>query len=207
MKQKIEYLHRLVKSKNSQLEHISRQEGVRKDICPSIGQEIGHLLFLFIKMLHAKRVIEFGTCLGYSTIWLAQALEATNGELISIEASPRLVAETLENIQQAGLRHRVTLIHGKAEEILVAIPGPFDLILQDAAKDIYLPMLNICVDKLRPGGLLISDDVLFPALEVRKKQKELIHAYNEALLAHPALETVILPLGDGLAVSWKKENF
>jgi len=199
-----EYLQTIIKTPNPYLDILLKEEASRNDVCPSIGPITGNLISFFIQLLHATRVVEFGTCLGYSTIWLAQSLEITGGQLISIEASPRLVLETKENVAKAGLSHRVNIIEGKAEEIFTHLPGPFDLILQDASKEIYLPLLDVCVEKLRPGGLLISDDVLFPAKQVRKRQKELIHSYNQALVNHPQLFTVILPLGDGLAISLKR---
>ncbi|WP_227766790.1 O-methyltransferase [Zhaonella formicivorans] len=204
MNSKQEYIHHFIKAKNPQLEVIAQEEKTRNDVCPSIGLDIGNFLYLLIKILQARKVLEFGTCLGYSTIWLAQALETTNGNLTAIEVSSRLAAETAENVRKAGLSHRVEIICGRADELIDKMPGPFDIILQDAAKDIYLPMLDKCVEKLRPGGLLISDDVLFPILKVRKKQQELLEAYNRALFQHPQLESTILPLGDGLAISRKK---
>ncbi|MDS1029888.1 O-methyltransferase [Bacillota bacterium LX-D] len=203
---KIDYIHNFIKNKNPQLDIIAAEEKVRKDVCPSIGLDIGNLLYLLIQMINAKKVVEFGTCLGFSTIWLAEALEKTNGHLISIENSPRLANETKKNLELAGLSHRVEIINNKANSIFTELEGPFDLILQDAAKDIYLPMLDICVEKLRPGGLLISDDVLFPIVSARKKQRELLENYNKSLFNHPLLESTILPLGDGLAISFKKIN-
>lgn len=198
------YIFRFLKMPNKQLEIIFADEKKRNDVCPSIGPITGSLLYTLIQLIQAKNVIEFGTCLGYSTIWLAQALTKTNGQLTSIEASPRLFNETRDNLVKAGLHHRVNLLLGRADEIFKDLAGPYDLILQDAAKDIYLPMLNECVEKLRPGGLLISDDVLFPTLPVRQRQKELMEKYNQALFEHPELDTIILPLGDGLAISRKK---
>lgn len=198
------YIQSIIKHKNPHLDTLLKEEALRNDVCPSIGPDTGNLIYFLIQLIQATKVIEFGTCLGYSTIWLAESLEKTNGQLTSIEASTRLVKETLDNLKKAGLTHRVNIIEGRAEEILNTLQGPFDLILQDAAKEIYLPMLNTCVAKLRPGGLLLSDDVLFPIKQVRKRQKNLINAYNNALVNHPDLETIILPLGDGIAVSMKK---
>ncbi|MGI6331983.1 MAG: O-methyltransferase [Zhaonellaceae bacterium] len=199
-----EYIQSIIKPPNPYLDTLLKEESLRKDVCPSIGPHIGNLVSFLVELLKATRVVEFGTCLGYSTICLAQSLEKTRGKLISIESSPRLVEETKKNVYKAGLAHRVTIIEGKAEEVFDTLPGPFDLILQDASKEIYLPLLNKCVKKLRPGGLLLSDDVLFPAKEVRKRQRELINEYNQALIKHPELTTIILPLGDGIAISMKK---
>jgi len=199
-----EYIQSISKPPNPYLDILFKEESVRKDVCPSIGPHIGSLVSFLVELLKASRVVEFGTSLGYSTIWLAQSLEKTGGELISIESSPRLVEETKKNIYKAGLTHRVKIIEGKAEEVFDTLPGPFDLILQDASKETYLPLLNKCVKKLRPGGLLLSDDVLFPAKEVRKKQKELMNEYNQALVKHPELTTIFLPISDGIAISMRK---
>ena len=199
-----EYMQSMIKPPCPYLDILFKEESTRKDVCPSIGPNIGSLIHLLIQITQATKVVEFGTCLGYSTIWLAQSLEDTNGNLISIESSPRLVKETQNNVSKVGLAHRVTIIEGKAEKVFQTLSGPFDLILQDAATGVYLSLLNSCVNKLRPGGLLISDDVLFPTKQVRKRQKELMNAYNHALVNHPDLLTIILPLGDGVALSMKK---
>lgn len=203
--EQLAYIYRFLQIPNKQLEVILEEEKKRHDVCPSIGPIIGSLIYTIVQLIQAKKVVEFGTCLGYSTIWLAEALSKTDGQLTSIETCPRLLQETKENVKKAGLEHRVTFHLGKAEEVFKKLTGPYDLILQDAAKAIYLPMLNECVAKLRPGGLLISDDVLFPTLPVRQRQKDLLEAYNQALFNHPDLETIILPIGDGLAISRKKD--
>lgn len=199
-----EYIQSIIKPPSPYLEILLQEERARKDVCPSIGPNIGSLIYLLIQLTQATKVVEFGTCLGYSTIWLARGLEETDGKLISIESSPRFVKETQDNVARAGLAHRVTVIEGKAEELFPTLSGPFDLILQDAATGVYLPLLNTCVKKLRPGGLLVFDDVLFPTKQVRKRQKELMDAFNQALTSHPHLLTTILPIGDGVALSMKK---
>jgi predicted O-methyltransferase YrrM len=113
-----------------------RYEG-RTDIQPAVGAEVGKLLGLLVRLAQVTCVLEMGTCLGYSTVWLAQAMEATGGQLTSVELDHALVEETRRSVEAAGLSHRVLLIEGDAGHVLRELTGPFDLILQDSAKPLY----------------------------------------------------------------------
>ena len=171
---------------------------------PNIGAQAGHFLTWLIQLTQAKHVLEFGSCLGYSAIFLAEALRHTNGHLISIENNPILFAETQKNIATAGVSDIVDLKLGDAAELIKTLNGPFDLILQDADKSMYPTMLNDCIEKLRPLGILIADDTLFPPMGYPEKLSKPIHEYNQKTLSDPRLISTLLPIGDGLTISLKK---
>ena len=200
-----EYIYGLLPNTHSRLDDLERLEKKRSDICPSIGRITGQLLTMLIKMLGAKKVLECGTCQGISTIWLATACKEIGAKLVAIEASERLFIETKANLESTGLSSYVDLRLGKAEEVIKQLAPGFDLILQDAAKGMYLESLDDLVGLLRVGGVLVSDDVLFPIKDkVRKTQKDLLEAYNAAVFARKDLDNVILPVRDGLLISYKK---
>jgi predicted O-methyltransferase YrrM len=133
--------------------------------------------------------------------------------LITMEMDPERAGAARENFARAGLADRVTVIIGDAERMLAKVAGPFDVIFQDGDKRLYPIMLDRLVALLRPGGLLITDNVLWsgevvpgfvekPERPVRDTRS--IADYNERLAAHPDLLTAIVPLRDGVAISVRK---
>jgi predicted O-methyltransferase YrrM len=198
-----EYIESFITLDNKQLNEIMKEDEKRNDIQPFIGPEAGKLLGLLIRSMNAKRVLEFGTCLGYSTLWIAQALKETGGKLISVEYDKGLYETTKRNIKLAGLSEIVDLILGDASEVIDRIEGPFDIILQDSDKSLYLEMLEKCIKLTRKNGLIIADDVLFKPMGIPEKFSEPVHRYVKQVFADKRLYSTILPIGDGLAVSTK----
>jgi predicted O-methyltransferase YrrM len=179
-----------------------RYEG-RTDIQPAIGPEVGKLLGLLVRLAQATRILEMGTCLGYSTVWLAQAMEATDGQLTSVEMDHALLEETRRSLEAAGLSHRVQLVEGDAGRVLRELTGPFDLILQDSAKPLYPRLFERSVQLTRVGGILAADDTLFRPRGIPAKFADPAHEYNTMAFSDPRLYTTILPIGDGLTISLK----
>jgi predicted O-methyltransferase YrrM len=198
-----EYIESFITLDNKQLNEIVKQDEERNDIQPSVGVEVGKFLGLLIRSNNAKRVLEFGTCLGYSTVWMAQALEETGGKLISVEYNKDLYETTKRNIELAGLSEVVELILGDASEVINRVQGPFDIILQDSDKSLYSPMLEKCISLTRKNGLIIADDVLFKPMNIPEKFSEPVHKYVKKVFADKRLYSTILPIGDGVAVSMK----
>ena len=191
------------------LKRIAR-EGREKKL-PLIDAEVGALLRVLATAIGAARVLEIGTAVGYSGIWLAGALPA-GGMLLTMELDAERARMARENFAQAGLTDRVNVIVGDAGRMLAKVAGPFDLIFQDGDKMQYLPLLDRLVDLLRPRGLLVTDNVLWSGDVVpgfnRKPEHDHgvteIGEYNERLNHHPQLSTVIVPLRDGVAISVKR---
>ena len=198
-----DYILSMVSQDNPTLPALgSRYEG-RTDIQPTIGPEVGKLLGLLIRLSHATQVLELGTCLGYSTVWLAQAMTATNGLLTSVEINHDLVLETQRSVEEAGLANRVRLLEGDAAKAVYELTGPFDLVLQDSDKALYPALFDRLVQITRVGGILAADDALFRPMGMPAKFADPVHRYNQLATADPRLYTTILPVGDGLTVSLK----
>ena len=179
---------------------------------PLVDGEVGALLRVLATAVGATRILEIGTAIGYSGIWLAGALPA-NGMLLTMEKDHKRAEQARENFVRARLADRVNVIVGDAQRLLAKVSGPFDLIFQDGDKQQYLPMLDRLVDLLRPGGLLVTDNVLWDGEVVpgfvRSAKRDAddtrtIAEYNERLSRHPRLMTAIVPLRDGIAISVKR---
>ena len=204
------YLAGLNRLADPVLQEIARR-GAEQDL-PLIDAEVGALLRVLAMAIGAKRILEIGTAVGYSGIWLAGALPA-DGMLVTLEMDQARARVARENFARAGLADRVSVVVGDAQRMLVKVSGPFDLIFQDGDKKLYAPLLDRLVALLRPGGLLITDNVLWdgevvpgfkPKPERNAEYTRAIAEYNERLTAHPQLTTAIVPLRDGVAIAVKR---
>jgi predicted O-methyltransferase YrrM len=206
------YLADLNRAADPVLEAVA-QAGASRDL-PLVDAEVGALLRVLATAIGATRMLEIGTAIGYSTIWLAGALPRT-GTLFTMEMSADRAREARENVARAGLADRVMVMVGDAHLLLAKVAGPFDLIFQDGDKQLYTPMLDRLVALLRPGGLLVTDNVLWdgevvPGYTASPKRDagdtRAIADYNERLNAHPSLMTATVPLRDGVAISVKRRT-
>jgi predicted O-methyltransferase YrrM len=185
--------------------------GAEQDL-PIVDAEVGALLRVLAHSVGAKRILEIGTAIGYSGIWLAGALPA-DGMLLTLESDPERVRVARANFERAGVAERVSVIAGDAQRTIAKVAGPFDLIFQDGSKTLYVPLLDKLVALLRPGGLLVTDNVLWDGevvagfVAVPKRDAEETRAiadYNERLNRHPQLITATVPLRDGVSISVKR---
>lgn len=199
----VNYITNFLTLDNVQLENIAQEEMDRNDIQPSIGPEVGKLLGLLIRLTRAQRVLELGTCLGYSTVWLAQALQTTGGKLISVEYNDALYEETRSNLSLAGLEDVVELIRGDARTVIEQVQGPFDMIVQDSDKSLYPLLLERSVQLTRKFGIIVADDALFKPRGIPAKFSDPVHQYNQLVFADARLYSTILPIGDGITISVK----
>lgn len=198
-----EYITGFISPDNLLLASILAETRTNHSLQPTIGPEAGRLLALLVRLIQAQKVLELGASLGYSTIWLAEALHATGGSLVSVENNERLIEETRKNVMQAGLSDHVTLIHGDASQVIETLHGPFDLILQDSDKALYPHLLDRCINLVRPFGLIVADDTLFRPMGIAEKYSAPVDQYNRKVFADPRLYSTILPIGDGVTISVK----
>jgi predicted O-methyltransferase YrrM len=203
------YLGSLNRQPDAVLREIART-GEEQDL-PLIDAEVGALLRVLATAVGATRILEIGTCVGYSGIWLAGALPP-GGMLLTIEMDETRARTARDNFARAGLADRVNVMIGDAERLIAKVAGPFDLIFQDGDKKLYVPMLDRLATLLRPGGLLVTDNVLWDGEVVpgfvSKPQRKVedtraIADYNVRLNAHPSLMTATIPLRDGVAIAVK----
>jgi len=207
-----QYLATLNRFSDPVLDDITRQNEARQ--LPLVDPEVGALLRVLALSIGAARILEIGTAVGYSGIWLAGGL-APGGMLITMEIDEQRAQEARDNFTRAGVADRVSVVVGDAQLKLAKVSGPFDLIFQDGSKRLYSPVLDRLVALLRPGGLLVTDNVLwdgevapgFVAKPMRDPaDTQAIIEYNERLAAHPQLITATVPLRDGVSISTKKRS-
>ncbi len=172
----------------------------------------GHLQGRFLSMLShlvkPKTIVEIGTYTGYSALCLAEGL-AKGGMLHTIDIDPYLPEMVNRYIEKAGMQDRITMHHKPALEIIPTLPGPFDLVFIDADKHNYPNYFDAVIDKVRPGGLIIADNVLWSGevLQRASEQDEQTRAlveYAHRVHSDPRVEAVMVPLRDGLLVARKK---
>lgn len=164
----------------------------------AVGPDAALFLNSLIHASGAKRVLEVGGSMGYSTIWLGEAAEANDGRVISLEALDHKVAAIRGRAEQAGLAGTIEVKQGDALEILRELDGPFDFVLIDAWKDDYPAYFDLIFPKLKAGGLILADNITFP-----NPPGAGIETYLEKARTNPAAQTQLIPLGNGLEMTLK----
>ena len=179
---------------------------------PNIDSTVGSLLHAMVVASGANSVLEIGTANGYSTLWRARAL-SPSGRLISIEMDADRAVLARGHLATAGLANQVSVMVGDAARLVHKIAGPFDLIFNDGDKLQYEPLHDRLVELLRPGGLLITDNVLWegevvPGLvstpQRNPAETAAIAAFNPRLAGDSRLATSFLPVRDGVAIAIRR---
>ena len=181
----------------------------RMEVSPTLGK----FLYMLAKMNGAKRILELGTFYGYSTIWLAKALPE-DGVIMSMEMTERFVHIAQENVNRAGLSHKVKLLHGDGEHLLNGLIRdkiePFDMIFIDAHKPSYPLFLKLALQLAKPGTVIIGDNVILngelPNQDNQNPKVTAVRQFIEALgeektLESTALQTVGIKGYDGFTIS------
>lgn len=174
------------------------------DVHPDVGNTVVRLCETLILAGGVDSILEIGSSIGTTACALGRVARELGARVTSIEIDEPTAEVARRNVEAAGLSSVVTIVRADALEAVPSLPGPFGMILQDGDKEQYLPMLDPLVGLLPPRGILVSDDILFPVMELPEHLKHwqvAIAEYNEALRAHPVLRTSWLPIGDGVAVS------
>jgi predicted O-methyltransferase YrrM len=177
---------------------------------PIIHPEVAQFIGLLLKAQNCKRVLEIGTAIGYSAILFSKAM-GKDSKIITIEREPEMIDIAKQNIKKADLQDNIKILEGEADDILPSLTSHFDCIFLDAAKGHYMDFLPKCLELLKYNGLLISDNVLFRGMvatdHLVKRRKITIvkrmRKYLNYISNHYQLNTSIIPLGDGLAISLK----
>ncbi len=198
------YLQAWVPDRDAVLEEMERMAALRH--FPIVGPLVGRLLAQLVLLIGAKQILELGSGFGYAAYWFARALPA-DGRLLAIERSADNVRLGEEWIARAGLADKVKFVVGEALQVIEDLPGPFDLVFVDVDKEEYPASLPLTLSRLRRGGLLITDNMLWKGRVVEPIPSDAstraVQEYTRLLYETPDLHTTLLPLRDGIAVSLK----
>lgn len=198
------YLLRWVPDRDAILEEMERAAALRQ--FPIVGPLVGRLLAQLVHLVGARHILELGSGFGYAAYWLARVLPA-GGRLLAIERSVDNVRLGREWLARGGLAEKVAFVVGDALQVIEEVPGPFDLIFVDVDKEQYPASFPLTLPRLRRGGLLITDNILWKGRVVVPDPSEAstraVQEYTRLLYETPGLYTTILPVRDGIAVSLK----
>lgn len=201
------YLYELLPPRDPLLLRLEA-EAQEKNI-PIVGPYAGRFLYLLVRLTRAKRILEIGTAIGYSTIWLARACAPYHGRVVTMEFNEETAQAARRNIAEAGLGRRVRVLVGDGMDLLPTLRGKFDFLFLDAEKHQYKALIDSALPKLKKGALIATDNVLWSGRVARNDSDattQAIREFNKYLENHPALETVIVPLRDGIALSRKLKS-
>lgn len=159
----------------------------------NVDRSSGAWLRLLVMSMGAQHVLEIGSSNAVSTIWLASGVQGHGGRVTGTEIIPERAAQANRNLAEAGLDTVASVLAGPAAESLANLPGPFDVVFIDAEKDDYSAHLLLVIDRVRPGGLILADNVL----------SHDISAYQALVRGRDDLETVTLPLERGIEFTVK----
>lgn len=178
-----------------------------KQYVPTVDNEAACFLRLLIRIAKPKNILEIGTSVGFSTASMALAVKEYGGHITTIEFDKKAADQAEINFAKANVSEIITLKRGNARYILKDLKCQYDMIFQDVDKRLYPVLLSDCIRLLNHNGILLSDDALFSLMDLDEKwssQIEPIRQYNELIMANPSLESILLPVGDGIMMSVKK---
>lgn len=207
-----DYIRSLESDQGELLERIAVE--ARKKSIPIIKKETGALLKTLVAARQPGAILEVGTAVGYSALLMAQVMPA-GCRITTIEKYRPRIEAARANFKEAAMDGRITLLEGDAQELLGEISGPYDFIFMDAAKGQYIRWLPRILELMSPGAVLFSDNVLQDGTIVQsrygvERRDRTIHSrmreYLYALKHTRGLETAVVPMGDGAAISVLKEG-
>lgn len=177
---------------------LTREESMARidDFLLPVGADTGALMSMVVKGMKAPTVLEVGASHGYSTLWLADAAKAAGGKVISLELSERKVAYAEKALADAGLRDHVEFMVGDALESIAKLPGPFDFVLIDLWKELYVPVFDAIYPKLAAGAAICADNIVDPPFF-----REHASAYRAHVRGLRGIESALLPIGAGIEFS------
>lgn len=178
----------------NELPHDEMRRRIHEFLIP-IGHDTGRFLHDLAVASRSKLILEFGTSYGYSAVWLAAAARATGGKVISLDLSAEKQKYAREKLDRAGLLDHVEFISGDALMLVDQLNGPFDFVLIDFAKNLYIPCFDAIVPKLASPAFVVADNMLVPASSLAEAERYRAH------VRHRVAQTILLPLGTGIELS------
>jgi predicted O-methyltransferase YrrM len=166
------------------------------DLLLPIGPAAASLISTLIQGARARAILEVGTSYGYSTVWLAEAARATGGKVTTLELHARKIDYARAQLTKAGLAGLVDFRAGDALETLSTLPGPFEFVLLDLWKNLYVPSFDLIYPKLANGALIVADNMLQP-----ERSRADANLYRARVRAAAGMSSVLLDVGSGIEVS------
>ena len=202
------YLDGLVPKRDAVLARM--EEEAHREGIPIVDPHEGQLLYMLVKIAGARRILELGTATGYSGIWLLRATDG--GTLTTYEMDPERAGRARANFEAAGFGGSATVLEENAKDGLEKLDDRFevcfiDLLNSFRSEDITRRVTELCLERLEPGGLLMADNALRQGevLHAASQQAKNVAFYNEFVSKHPRLESVVIPIRDGLSVARVKD--
>lgn len=205
----IDYLRGLLPKREGRLAQM--EDYARENYIPIVQPEVAQLLRVLTAAIGARRVLELGCAIGYSALVFAQELPE-DGEVVSIERSDTMIEMAKENIQAMNLEHKIKIVKGDVLQVIRTMDESFDLIFMDAAKSHYSEFFPHCLRMLCKGGLLVCDNILYMGMVASeeletKKMRTIVRnmrEYLKSISTDERVSTSILPVGDGVAICFKR---
>ena len=171
-----------------------------------VGLIEGRFLKMLVRLISARNVLEIGMFTGYSTLMMAEALP-DDGRLITCEIDPRAEAIARKYFAESPHERKIMIRMGPALETIKTLSGPLDLVFIDADKPNYSNYYEACFPLVKPGGLIVGDNVLWSGKVVDPKDDDTraIVAFNELVQSDPRVENVCLTVRDGMMLAWKRK--
>ena len=202
------YMDSLVPKRDAVLARME-EEADREGI-PIVEEHEGRLLYLLVRIARAKRVLELGTATGYSGIWLLRATDG--GTLTTYEMDHARAERARKNFAEAGFGERALVLEENAVQGLPKLEARFDVCFIDLlnsfrSEEVTRQAVELCLERLDPGALLMADNALRQGevLKPENQQAKNVVFYNDFVAKHPRLESVVIPIRDGLSVARVKD--
>jgi predicted O-methyltransferase YrrM len=194
-----QYMHSLLPPRDEVLAEIEAYAA--KHNIPIVGPAVARFLSSLVMMTKAKRIFELGSAIGYSTIWLARAA-GPDAEVHYSDGDPAKAERAQGYFERAGVASRIRVHVGDALSALAATPGSFDVIFNDVDKDGYPAVLDAVPDRIKRGGLFITDNTLWHArvLDPKEAMDRAVCLFNQRLFSSPQFYVTQLPIRDGVSV-------
>ncbi len=199
-----EYMEGLLEKRDPVLAEM--ESLARKESFPIVGPLVGSFLAQLVRMTGVRRVFELGSGFGYSAYWFARALP-DEGKVICTDLDEENARQGIEYLRRGGLDHKVEYRIGDALEVFRAESGPHGFVFNDVDKEHYPEVFGLVVPRLRPGGIFVSDNVLWHGRVLGTKNLDAstraVRTFNSMMFENPSVHSTIVPIRDGLGVCLK----
>ena len=204
-REQAEYLDQLLTQHDPLLEEMEKYAAEHR--VPIADREVARFLEISARACGAKRALEIGMAISYSVIHLLRGM-GKDGLVVTIEPNEEMIRASEGYLGRAGLRDQVRIERGKALEVMPRLTETFDLLFIDAVKEEYRRYLDLGLERLRPGGLVIVDNLLWGGKVADDSEQSdsstlALRDFNHYFVNHPHLASEVLPVGDGLGYAVK----